>query len=51
VGDVVVILRLSGNREDSPRLLSQRDRSHGDLQRWESTQLDRGPIILVEEVW
>jgi hypothetical protein len=49
VGDVVVILRFPGNREDSPRLLSQRDCSHGDLQRWESTQLDGGPIILVKE--
>jgi len=48
MGDVVVILRFSSNREDSPRLLSQRDRSHGDLQRWDSTQLDRGPIIRLD---
>jgi hypothetical protein len=49
VGDVVVIMRISSNREHSPRLLSQRDRSHGDLQRGESTQVDRGPIGLVKE--
>ena len=51
VGDVVVILRFSSNREDSSRLLSQRDRSHGDLQRWDSTQLDRSPIVLFKEAW
>lgn len=44
VGDVVVILRSSSNREDSPRLLGQRDCSHSDLQRWESIQRDGGPI-------
>ena len=44
VGDVVVILRISSNWEDSPRLLGQRDCSHSDLQRWESIQRDGGPI-------
>jgi hypothetical protein len=49
VCDVVVILWISSNREHSPRLLSQRDCSYGDLQRWDSTQLHRGPIVLVKE--
>jgi len=48
VGDVMVILRCPSNREYSPRLLSQRDHSHGDLQRRESTQLDRGPIVRLD---
>jgi hypothetical protein len=51
VGDVVVILRISSNREHSPRFLGQWDCSHGDLQRWDSTQIDRGPIVLVKEAW
>jgi hypothetical protein len=48
VGDVVVILRISSNREHSPRLLGQRDCSHGDLQRWDSTQIYRGPIVRLD---
>ena len=50
VGDVVVILRFSSNWEDSPWFLGQRDRSYGDLQRWESGQLDRSPVGLAKEV-
>jgi hypothetical protein len=51
MGDVVVIVRISSDREHSPRLLSQRYRSCGDLQRWDSTQLHRGPIGLVKKAW
>jgi len=47
VGDMVVIVRVSSNREDSPRFLGQCDRSYGDLQRREFIQPDRGPIGLV----
>jgi hypothetical protein len=31
VGDIVVVLHISSNWEDSPRCLRQRDRNHGNL--------------------
>jgi hypothetical protein len=49
VGDMVVVLQISGNWEDSSRCLRQRDRNHGDLQRGDSAQVNRGPIMLVKE--
>lgn len=48
VSDMVVILRISSNREDSPRFLGQLDHRHGDLQRWESIERDSGPISLIK---
>jgi hypothetical protein len=46
ISDLVFILRLSWNREDRARRMSQRSRHDGDLQRREFRRLNRTPIVL-----